>query len=69
MILFYLYAGFGSGLKVSGGNSFEFYANLEVFHVFRCFSGLFVFLTVVLFYWIKWVLKRRLLLEQILDNN
>ena len=43
MILFHLYAGFGSGLKVSGGNSFEFYANLKVFHLFRCFSGLFVF--------------------------
>ena len=27
------------------------------------------FLTMVLFYWLKWVLKRPLLLEEILDNN
>ena len=28
-----------------------------------------VFLTIVLLYWLKWVLKRPLLLDQILDNN
>ena len=27
-----------------------------------------VFLTIVLFYWLKWVLKKPLLLEQIYDN-
>ena len=47
--LFELEAGFGSGLKVSG-NSFEFYSDSEVFHVFL--------LTIVLFYCLKWVLKQ-----------
>ena len=28
-----------------------------------------VFLTIILFYWLKWVLKKPLLLEQIFDNN
>ena len=28
-----------------------------------------VFLTIILFYWLKWVLKKPLLLEQIYDNN
>ena len=31
--VFFLLAGFGSGLKVSG-NSYEFYDNSEVFNVF-----------------------------------
>ena len=33
MIMFDFMAGSGSGLEVSG-NSFDFYANSEVFHVF-----------------------------------
>ena len=33
MILIYFLTGFGSCLKVSG-NLYDFYANLEVFHVF-----------------------------------
>ena len=28
-----------------------------------------VFFTINLFYWLKWVLKKPLLLEQIYDNN
>ena len=28
-----------------------------------------VFLTIVLFYWLKWVLKKRLLLEHFYCNN
>ena len=28
-----------------------------------------VFLTIILFYWLKWVLKKPLLLEKIYDNN
>ena len=27
------------------------------------------FLTIILFYWLKWVLKKPLLLEQFYDNN
>ena len=28
-----------------------------------------VFLTIILFYWLKWVLKKPLLLDKIYDNN
>ena len=28
-----------------------------------------VFLTIILFHWLKWVLKKPLLLEKIYDNN
>ena len=28
-----------------------------------------VFLTIILFYWLKWILKKTLLLAQFYDNN
>ena len=36
---------------------------------FMYFANFCVFLTIVLFYWLKWALKRPPLLDQILDNN
>ena len=32
-------------------------------------ANFYVFLTIILFCWLKWVLKKPLLLEQIYDNN
>ena len=32
-------------------------------------ANFYVFFTIILFCWLKWVLKKPLLLEQIYDNN
>ena len=49
----------------------EIYVNFMIIRRLLMIFGLIfcVFLTIILFYWIQWVLKKPLLLEQFYDNN
>ena len=69
MIFFYFLAGVGSGLKVSG-NLYEFYANLDVFHVFCWFLGYFLRFFEFCFVLLPQMgIEKTLLLENFLVNK